>query len=145
MLWWINKHKHSASNVFIFRVIIKCFLGNSAWNFFGLSLCSRDFLFGFWFFSPWLDNIICNNNNLFIDSWHTLIELQLLQEIKLYTLQIYRSYLCPSVNPVLSWFEIFWVLQVIWITEFTGHLVVDLWTNIIWNTFPRKGALVLAV
>ena len=51
--------------------------------------------------SSWLDNIICNNNNLFIDSWHTLIELQLLQEIKLYTFQIYRSYLCPSVNPVL--------------------------------------------
>ena len=55
--------------------------------------------------SSWLGNVICNNNNLFIDSWHTLTELQLLQEIKLHTLQIYRSYLlslCTS-NPSLVW------------------------------------------
>ena len=55
--------------------------------------------------SSWLDNIICNNNNLFIDSWHTLIELQLLQEIKVIyisNLQIIPLSLCKS-SPFLVW------------------------------------------
>ena len=47
---------------------------------------------------------------------------------------IQMSYLCASVVPVASWFEIFRVLQVIWITELTGHFVVNAGTSIIGDT-----------
>ena len=67
MVWWINKHKHSISNVFIARVIsFYAFwkflrLGNSAWDFSGVNFRSRNFggfwescreFFGFWFLAP---------------------------------------------------------------------------------------------
>ena len=68
MVWWINQHKHSVSIVHIFRFIsFKAFckflrLGNSAWDFWGVNLWSRDFLgafvgsprdfFGYWFLPP---------------------------------------------------------------------------------------------
>ena len=50
MVWWINKHKHSITNVSIFRVVsFNAFckfswLGNSAWNFWGLNFGPGIFL-----------------------------------------------------------------------------------------------------
>ena len=65
MVWWINKQKHSITNVSIFRVISfqafwKFFwLGNSAWDFLGVKFWSRDF-FGFDFCLHWIIPVTWN-------------------------------------------------------------------------------------